>query len=360
MSKFTVKSDVLQTMLSKAYKGASRSKFNVMTNLVSVELIDSKLSLTTTDSNNYFTVTETVSGENTSFVVNVDTFSKLISKISTESITIDVSDDTITINGNGTYKLPIQLDVDGSPIKYPKKTINTADCSGTIKTAIIKNVILYNKPSLATSFEMPCLTGYLFTENNVISADVFNICVYHVNTFGKKILLAPIVLDLLSMSTDEEISYKISDDFIMFETSNMKLFATLMNGVDDYPVESIMNRVDTEYPSKCVLPKTTVLNIIDRISLFINDNDQNGVYLTFTKDGLKIESSRADCIESVPYQGSENWKDYSCFASVDSIKRQFNARVGESINLYYGDEDTFMIADDNVKQLSALLDDDRG
>lgn len=360
MSKFTVKTEVIQVMLNKAFKGASRSKFNVLTSLVNVELKDNKLSLTTTDTNSYLTVTEPVTGEDTSFVVNVETFSKLISKISTENITFDVSDDTILIRGNGTYKLPIQLDVDGTPIKYPNKTINNAETSGTIKTAIIKNIILFNKPSLATTFEAPCLTGYLFTEDQVISADTFNICVYDVKTFGKKVLISPVVLDLLSMSTDEEISYKIDDNFIMFETSNLTLFATLMSDADSYPVDSIMALVSKEYPSKCVLPKTTVLNIIDRISLFINDNDQNGVYMTFTKEGLKIESSRADGIESVPYQGSENWKDYSCFASVDSLKRQFNARVGESVNLYYGDEDTVMIADDNVKQLSALLDDDRG
>jgi hypothetical protein len=207
--------------------------------------------------------------------------------------------------------------------------------------------------------EMPCLTGYLFTEDNVISADTFNICVYKVNTFGKKILIAPIVLDILSMVTDEEITFKIDENFIEFESSNLTLFATLMEGADDYPVDSIMGLLEKDYVSKCVLPKTAILNIIDRVSLFINDNDQNGVYLTFTNSGLKIESARADGIESVPYQGSENFADYTCFASVDSLKRQISARLGESINLSYGDKDTLMFSEDNIIQLAALLDDDR-
>ena len=87
MSKFTVKTELFQVMLNKAFRGASRSKFNVLTSLVNVELRDNKLNLTTTDTNNYLTITEPVTGEDTSFVVNVETFSKLISKITTENIT---------------------------------------------------------------------------------------------------------------------------------------------------------------------------------------------------------------------------------------------------------------------------------
>ena len=359
MSSFTVKTETFQNMLNKVSKCASRSKFSVLTNLVNVVLKNNKLSLTTTDTNNYLTVSETVTGEDTSFTVNVETFTKLISKISTDSITIELTNDTIIVKGNGTYKLPIQLDVDETPIKYPVKTINNPEKQGVIKTAIIKNIIINNKSSVALTMENPCLTGYLCTEDSVVSADAFNVCVYSVKTFGKKILISPVVFDLLSMVSDEEINYKIDGNFIMFETSNLTLFSTLMEGSEDYPIDTVNQLISKEYPSKCVVPKTEFLNIIDRLSLFINDNDQNGLYLTFTKSGLKVESAHGDGIENVPYQGSENFSDFTCFANVDSLKRQISYKVGESVNMCYGDEDTLMITQDNVKQLSSLMTDDR-
>ena len=359
MSSFTVKTETFQNMLNKVSKCASRSKFSVLTNLVNVVLKNNKLSLTTTDTNNYLTVSETVTGEDTSFTVNVETFTKLISKISTDSITIELTNDTIIVKGNGTYKLPIQLDVDETPIKYPVKTINNPEKQGVIKTSVIKNIILNNKSSVAITMENPYLTGYLCTEDSVISADAFNVCVYNIDTFGTTLLISPVVFDLLSMASEEEITYKISDSFIMFETNNLTLFSSLMEGADKYPLETVQELMATEYPSKCVLPKTELLNIIDRLSLFINDNDQNGVYLTFTKSGLKVESTRGDGIENVPYQGSENFVDYTCFANVDSLKRQISCKLGECINLCYGDPDTLMIVQDNVKQLSSLMTDDR-
>lgn len=360
MGSLTIKTSDLQGMVNKVIKGAGNSKFNTLTNLINVVVENGKMSLTTTDSNNYFTIYGNVnSSEEMTFTVGVEKFSKLVSKMTTENITIKVSDDLITVTGNGTYKIPIQLDVDGTQIKYPKHEINDPEETGTIKTSVIKNIILHNKPSLAVSMEKPCLTGYLCTKDSVLSGDQYNICSNKVKTFQKTLLVSPIVFDLLSISSEEDISYKVSGNTAIFETPTMKLYAVMMSDAEEYPVDAITSIVDTELTSNCTLPKTTILNILDRLSLFINDDDEFGVYFTFTRDGLKIESMRDAGIESVSYQGSENFQDFTCFASVDSLKRQFNARVEESVKLYYGDDSFLVIKDDTVTQVSALLNDPR-
>ena len=177
MSQFTVSTRVLQGIVNKAIKAASNSKFSAITSLMNVVVENGKISITTTDCNNYLTISDSIiSGEETTFTVGVDLFSKLVSKTSVENIKITVSDDEISFHGNGTYKIPIQLDVDGSKIKYPKHEINNPDYTGTIKNSVIKNIIFHNKPSLAVTMEAPYLTGYLCNVHNVISADSFNIC----------------------------------------------------------------------------------------------------------------------------------------------------------------------------------------
>jgi len=357
---FTINTQVLQTAINKAIKGAGNSKFSAITSLMNFVVDSGNFSITTTDSNNYFTVTDKIlNGDPVTFTVNVDTFSKLIMKTSVENIKIDVTDSFISVTGNGTYKIPIQLDVDGTPIKYPVHEINNPEYSGTIKTSVIKTLILHNKPSLALTLEAPYLVNYLCLKNRVISADTFNICITQLPTFDKDVLIPPNVFELLSMTSEEDITYKIYQNNILFKTEKMKLFAVLPEGIEEYPVSTIDAILEREYGSDCILPKTALLNIIDRLSLFISDNDQNGLYMTFTQAGVKVESAHDDGIETVPYQGSNNFKDFTCFVGVESLKKQLNARVGETVHLYYGEPSTFRIEEDNVIQIISLLDDPR-
>ena len=360
MSSFVVNTSTLQSVVNKAVKGASNNKFSAITSLMNVVVSGGKISVTTTDCNNYLTITDTiVSGDDLSFTIGVDVFSKLVSKTSVENIKISVSDDEIAFTGNGTYKLPIQLDVDGSAIKYPTHEINSPDFTGTIKTSVIKNIIFHNKPSLALTMEAPYLTGYLCNGENVISADSFNICSNKIPTFSKNLLVPPIVFELLSMSTGEDINYKGSENNVLFENEHIKLYSTMYDNIDDYPVDAITNILSTEYTSNCVLPKTALLSVIDRLSIFIKENDQNGLYFNFNNNGVTVESMTGSGIETIPYQGSENFKQFSCCIGVDALKKQIASHSGEAINIYYGNERMIMIKDDNVTQIISLLDDPR-
>ena len=360
MSSFMVNTKVLQSLINKASKGASNSKYNALTSLAHVSLESGTLSITTTDSDNFFTVRASdICGENVSFTLNVDVFCKLISKMSCEQIKLSKKDDYISVSGNGTYKIPIQLDVDGSEIKYPTHEINNPEYSGTVKTSVLKTVVQYNKPSLALTMEKPYLTRYMCVEDCVISGDEYNICRTNVPTFGTKVLISPQVMDLLCMCVDEDIEYKIYQNNAIFETPTMKLFAVLSDGVEEYPVDLIKGITEAEYPSDCVIPKTTMINVIDRLSIFINDDDQNGLYMTFTKEGIKMESMKNDGVESVPYQGSNNFKDFTCCVGVDSFRKQLASRSGESVHIYYGDDSTLTIKEGNIIQVISLQEDPR-
>ena len=338
MSSFSVETSVLKNLVVTASKGASNNKMSTITNLANVVVNNGQITITTTDGTNYFSVKGNVlTSDPCEFVVGVDMFTKLVAKTTANNIKITTTDDMISFTGNGTYKIPIQLDVDGSPIRYPKNDVSTPDKIGSIKASTIKNIILKNKASLATVLDLPCLTGYLCLPDCVLSADTYNICRNNIETFGGEYLVNPQTFELLALSKSENIEYRISGNAAVFESDDIRLFSRFMDGVDTYPVESINSVIDDSvYPSSCVLPKTAILSIVDRLSLFIKDNDTNGVYMTFTKDGVKMEAINGNGIESIPYQGSEDFSDFTCCVGVDSIKRQVSSRVGESINMKYG------------------------
>lgn len=358
--KLKVNTETLKQMVTKASKASINNKMIPLTGLMGIELNNGKLSITTSDAVNFFTVMENdITGDNFKVVIQTDLFSKLVSKTTSETVTLDYTDNVLTYTGNGTYTIDLPLNEEGQPITYPAPTIPVDNIkTGVIKLSAIKSAILANKPALATTLEAPYLTGYYCNVDNIISADSFNICINKVTTFPEDVLISSIVFDLLSISDVEDINYEFTDTVIVFTTPKMKLVSKNMVGKEDYPVNAVIGYLDEEFPSKCTLPKTALLNVLDRLSLFTSSFDVNGVYLNFTNEGVKITSNTGNASEIIPYQGSENFAPITYLVTVDTLKKQVAARTGELVNICYGVPKVLKMVDNNVTQIVACLDDE--
>ena len=357
MSSFTIKTATLQSITNRVIKGAGNNKYNPITSLVGVSVEDNKMSMTTTDGETYFTLSSPVTcDESLSFTVDAATFCRIVSKTTVDTFKITVNDDVIVLHGNGTYKIDIQLDVDGAPLKFQNYTINSPAYEGTIKTRDIRDVIVYNKASLSEDGNLPCVKNYYCYEDAVVSADSRNITKNDIKLFGAPALIAPNVFELLSLCEDDEIAFGMSDRNIMFSTDTMKLFTVIKDGVSEYPMHIVDAAISVEYPSQCTLPKTVTLNVIDRLSLFIKSNDTSAVMLTFCKDSVKVETLNHKGIESIAYQGSSNFADFSCVVDIDIFRKEVASRAGESFNLFYGGDNatTIAIKDGGVTQVMSL------
>ena len=358
--KLKVKTELLKTLITKASKASTNNKMIPLTGLMCIQLVDGVLSITTSDAVNFLTLREeNIEGDNFSVVVLVDLFSKLVAKTTSDTITLDYTDNKLSFIGNGTYDIILPLDEEGKPITYPSHDTTLANCqTGTLKLATVKSIILANKPALAVSMEVPYLTGYYCNKDKVVSADSFNICINKVDTLPEDVLISPIVFDLLSLSETEDINYEFTETAIVFKTPKMTLCTKNMKGKEDYPIDAVTSYIDNEFPSKCTLPKTALINVLDRLSLFISNFDINGVVLNFTNEGVKVCSVNGSGYELIPYQGSENFAPYSCKVVVDATKKQIAARNGEIVNICYGAEGALKFVDNNVIQIIALMGDD--
>lgn len=356
--KLKVKTDLLKDMVNKASKCSTGNKMIPLTSLMSIVAKDGKISITTSDAVNFFTLTEDAEVmEPFSVVVTVELFSKLVAKTTSDFITLELDGTAFSFTGNGTYQIELPLDEEGQLIVFPSNDFTGESISGTLKLAVVKSIILANKPALAVGMEAPHLTGYCCAKKNVLSADTFNICINAVETFPESVLISPIVFDLLSLSDTEDIAYEFTKDVIVFTTPKIRLYARTMRGLEEYPIDTIEGYLETEFPSKCVLPKTMFLNVLDRLSLFISDLDTNGVYINFTKEGAKVFSTRNNAVELIPYQGSENFSPYTCLVQIDALKKQISARTGEVVHVHYGIEGAIKLVDNNITQIVALIED---
>lgn len=359
--KLTINTSTLQNMVAKSMKGASCNKMIPLTGLMAIQLLDHELTLITTDATNYLFIHEDkVEGDDFYVVVQAEMFSKLISKLTCEKVSLELKDNTLMVTGNGKYSIELPLDEEGELIKFPNPMENGLHDiqADAINLSTVKLILNTAKAALADTLEVPCYTGY-YVGNKVVTTDTYKICGIDIKLWDEPALISPEMMNLLDIFTDEKFTAMRSGNTMWFESKNCHLYGTLMDSIDDYQIEAIEGLLGQGFESNCKVNKSSLLQLLDRLALFVSPYDKNGVYLTFTRDGLQIESKQANSVEVIPYAESNNFRDFTCCVDIEMLHSQVKANTGDGITIHYGEENAIKIADGNVVQVVALLEDER-
>ena len=359
--KMTINTSTLQNMVAKSMKGASCNKMIPLTGLMAIELANHTLTLITTDATNYLYVKENkIEGDDFYVVVQAEMFAKLISKLTCEKVSLELKDNVLMVTGNGKYSIELPLDEEGELIKYPNPLFTTTFETEpyTINLSTVKLILATAKSALANTLEVPCYTGY-YVGNKVVATDTYKICGINIKLWDDPTLMSPEMMSLLDIFTDEKISVWRIENTMVFKSENCIVYGTLMDSIDDYQIEAINGLLEQDFESSCKITKSAMLQLLDRLALFVSPYDKNGVYLTFTRDGLQIESKQANSVEVIPYTESTNFHDFTCCVDIEMLHSQVKANTGDSITIHYGEENAIKITDGNVAQVVALLEDDR-
>ena len=361
--KLTINTSTLQNMVAKSMKGASCNKMIPLTGLMAIELKNHELVLTTTDATNYLYVREDkVEGDDFYVVVQAEMFAKLISKMTCEKVSLALKDNVLMVTGNGKYSIELPLDEEGELIKYPdplagKELVDNAGIQ-TVNLSTIKLILATAKSALADTQEVPCYTGY-YVGNKVVATDTYKICGINIKLWDEPTLISPEMMNLLDIFTDEKIEVYRDDNVMVFKSANCVVYGTLMDSIDDFQIEAIDGLLEQGFESSCKLTKSALIQLLDRLALFVSPYDKNGVYLTFTRDGLQIESKQANSVEVIPYIESNKFRDFTCCVDIEMLHSQVKANAGDGITIHYGEDNAIKIADGNVVQVIALLEDER-
>lgn len=357
MSKMTIHTAKFQEMVARAAKGASENKLLPITSMMLIELKDHVLTLETTDTANYLKIiSDKIEGDDFYVVVPVDLFSKLIAKMTSDTITLSLKESSLDVKGNGSYSISVSVDEDG-PIRFPEYKFEKNGAGQVLHLTSVKNIIDINKAAVSKTIETPCLCGYYIGEK-VITTDSEVICMNDMKLFDEDYLFSPEMMELLSLAKEEKITCYYSNGYFLFETPDMVLYGAEHDGKDLYPVEDVLGYQDVEFDSMCKLPKLLLQNVIDRLSLFIESYDKNGAYFTFTKEGVKISSKRSSSVETINYAASDNFKPFVCCVDIPMLKSQIDSNPGDTLEVYYGNEAAMKLVSGKVTQILALLEDE--
>lgn len=357
MSKLTVPAVKFQDMVARATKGASENKLLPITSMMCIELKDHVLKLTTTDTANTLVVMcDKVEGDDMYAVVPVKQFSGLIAKTTSDSIKLVLKGSDLEVHGNGVHKISLPVDEDGV-VQFPQFAFDKEGEGEIINLSSIKDVLSINKASVAKTIDTPCLCGY-YLGDQVITTDEQTICFNDMKLTEEAFLVSPEMMELLALAKQEKITWWYKDGFFLFETEDMILHGAEHDGKDLFPAEDIMGYLDTEFSSSCRLPKIAIQGLIDRLALFIEPYDKNGAYLTFTKEGVKINSKKSNSDETIPYIESHNFAPFVCCVDIPMLKGLIDANPGESFDIWYGNDACIKMTSGKVTQVIALLEDD--
>jgi len=356
--KLTLSTTKLQEMMSKSIKGVSNNKLMPLTSLLSIELKDGVLTLSTTDMTNYLFVKETgVNADDFQVTVSADLFAKLIANTTSQDITLTVEDTYLEVKGNGTYKIDIILDEDGSVVKFPKSADTIIDNEiGTLKLSTVKTILNSLKPALAVAMNTPCYTNY-FVGNNVVATDMMVINALDNKLFNTEepLFISAELMDLVGVINEDTISVRYNDGEIQFVTDKCVIDGKLVSYTETYQISDIMDVVNTEFESMCKIDKTTFLQTLDRIALFIDPFSEGSITMTFTKDGLIVSSETSTGTELINYKDSDNVADFVGNIYVNTLKSQIKACTSDTIEIWYGVDSAIKLVNDEVVSIIGLL-----
>lgn len=356
-----VETSTLQSAVTRAIRGAGNNKLLPVTSLMEIRVSENVLVLTTTDASNYFSVTvRGVESDDFAVSVNADMFTKLVQKMTSEYISIEALDNYMMVVGNGKYKLDLLLDETGKPVTFMKIDDSESTSAGTIQMSSIKAILANNKASLSADSTVACLTNYYCSDGFVLTTDRYKVCKLDGNIFGgDTYLISPVAMELLSVFTSDEISYRINNSCIQFDSENEFLYTPIVEGADKMPVQVLSQLLDTNLPYFCEIGRDSLLSVLDRLSLFVSPYDKNVIYLTFTDSALEITSKKSSGVETIPYTGESSASRFTCAIDIEMFRSQVASCNGANVKLCYGIESAIRFDADGVKKVVALQEDDR-
>lgn len=356
----TINTSTLQDMVSRAVKGASNNKMIPLTSLMALDLNDHTLRITTTDATNYLEIIQEkiISDESLYVVIDADKFNKLVSKISSETISLQLAEQGLEVIGNGKYLFDLPLDEEGKPIRFPNYQFEINQGAGSVvKLSTVKLITSVNKASLANTMEIPAFTGYYFGDM-VLTTNIHTICHTAIRVFDQKMLLPSELVNLLLVMVDEDIRVFQEESRIKFSTNGCVIYGYAMDGIDDFKVDQIDGLIKMEFPSMCKLPRHEFIAVLDRLSLFMTQQDKDELIGIFTPDGMRISCKGGTGSELIKYQGSENFKSFTVRLDIELVKSVVASQSGEVLEVWYGSDLALKFVHGQVTQIVALLEDE--
>ena len=320
--KSVVPTAVLQDLVLRASKGSTNIDNIPMSSLMHVWTEGGKLYAATTDNTNYLTTFAEVQTTPFNIIVKTKEFTQIVSKLTSVDTIFSIEGAKVTIEANGKYNILSMTEADGTSIEFPSIEVSPEGATTHLKPEEIKSILSLNKSCKAEKNELPsasCVRNYYMNNEYTLTTNYYKACANKVVVVDKPVMISSVVMDLVNSVADESgVDVYQDDKYVVFESTVGKLVGRKEEGIEEYPAEPLTNLIKQPLANTVQINRTLLIQAVDRMCLFVDSFEQNRLYLTFTKDGLQLYSSKTDSSELVKYIGTPN------FAAEDTVKFSVN------------------------------------
>lgn len=357
-----IKTAVLQDMMNKAVKGAGNDKAMPITQLMGIEAVDEHLCLTTTDGENFLTTFDKAESitEPATFCVSAEMFSKLVLKTTSEFITLTLAKNVLKVKGNGTYTFPLSSDEEGDLISIPRVSLQgleAVEILGEVDAKDFKEIYNIGKTALATNNAERVFTGFHLSKDGIVTSNGAKATLTRKKVTEKPLLLSNAFMALATLINSDKVKFHLHENKVFATGKGLAVCGVCMPELAEYPIESIMEFVGTEFKNNVKLNKTALSNILDRVGLFIGIYDKNGVCFNFGETGVIVADLHGAASELLKTEGKI--EPFTTTLDIQSLRDMLSVNPDEAISLDYGKKEAIRVSFGNTVQvLSTQLEED--
>jgi len=305
--------------------------------------------------------------------VNATLFLKLIDKITTENVQLELQEKNLLVKANGNYKIPFVVnEQDGQLLGLPQIVINNKTAEFPIGYDILASIADYNTNNIATSsLAKEIQTLYYIDQEGCITHTKSDACVNNFTLGGNvRLLLNSRIVKLFKLFKNtksvnftlgyDPISETLIQTKVSFTSDKIQLTAIIRSDdslLSKVPVAAIRAGANKTYPNKIILNKQEFLDAISRLILFSDSKLSAKPYSTFkfdTTGSLTVYDTKGENFETLKYQpGTELAGEYTMRTDLLEIKKILDCSGESIITLSCGDGRSGVISGLKVKYIFA-------
>ena len=335
--------------------------------LIQIKVVDRKLHFFVTDKDYYLDVTASKENFDDDFNIIVDAkiFTKLISSITTDTVSFTIEDNKLIIKANGVYKLA-KIDVDGME-DLPIIPHENQFTSFQLNTNVLKKIMTNNIKQLDKgTFASDC-QRYCYIDSKGALTFTTGACI---NNFDLpvdiKILLSRKVVSLFKLfnnttTVDFSMCHEVNSsnnniDVIHFKSSDIQLYAILpVNDLaTDVPADNIREMATKVYDYQVSINRTSLIETLDRYLIIGNKEDikyNPYINIKFEYNKLIIQGLNGSFNEEILYHEEIPNLDYSLCVDLFDIKDVLQVMSSPVITFKFGDNTAVVVNSNEISNI---------
>ena len=291
--------------------------------------------------------------------VNAKTFLSLVSKITTDTIELSISNNALKVmTSNGEYTFPLIYN-DDKLLELPTIDLGTVTCNMNINSSILLSILLNNSKELQRGLPVKPAQNYYYVDQQGAITFTSGACV---NSFKLdkplKILLSDKVVKLFKLfKSDNSVSFRmgqkaISNDMVQtaveFKTDKVNIMAKLPDSsiITGVPVTNIRGMATKTFPFTMTVSRTDLLQALNRIMLFVEESKTYGRVVI--KDNKITISNYAGGSEEALYSTNQFNGEYKMILDLKNLKLILDGCDDEFITMCFGDGKAVVIKKQSV------------